>query len=66
MKADQAAMAVDSRVQRSDVAVADQRLGVAPDKVEVELIEQAHAAIATAHAQDRVNGRVSEGIVQIL
>jgi hypothetical protein len=52
-------------MQRGDVAVADQRLGVARSG-RSRAVEQAHAAVAAAHAQDGVDGRIGKGIVQVL
>lgn len=66
MEGQQPGMPVDRRMQRGDVAVADQRLGVAPDQFKVELVKQAHAAVAPTHAQDGVHGRIGKRCMQVL
>ncbi|MNE31311.1 hypothetical protein D3C80_1248710 [compost metagenome] len=66
MKGNQPGLAVDGRVQRGDVAVADQRLGITPNELKIEPIEQTHAAVPPAHAHNRIDGWIGEGIVKVL
>lgn len=52
-------------MQGVDIAVAHQRLGMATDQLEVDLVQQAHAAVTAAHTQDSVDVRGAERIVQV-
>ena len=55
----------DRGVQRSDVRVAEQRTRSPAERIVVEMGEQAHRAVASAHAQDRVHGVVSKRGIQV-
>ena len=64
MERDHAHLLVDGRVQRRDVRIAQQYLGVGPDDVEVHQVQHPRHAVAAAHAHHRVHAIVGEHTVQ--
>jgi len=65
MEGDERGTLPDGRVQRGDVGVSDERLGVALPRLKVDAVENAHRAVSAANAPDPVNGFVGSESVQI-
>ena len=66
VEGDEPGVTADRQMQRGDVAVADKRLGVAAQQIEVDPVQQARRAVATAQTDDRVNFRVGERGMQVI
>ncbi|MNH34498.1 hypothetical protein D3C79_950990 [compost metagenome] len=66
MKGHEAGITTDRQMQRSDVAVADERLGVVTQQIKIDAVEQPGRAITTAQADDRIHLAVGERCMQIV
>jgi hypothetical protein len=66
METDQARARVEHQVQQGDVAVADDRFGVGPDRVEVDQVEVPEYCLATVVRDDRTHLGVTQQTVELL
>ncbi|MNF97220.1 hypothetical protein D3C84_800400 [compost metagenome] len=65
MKGHEACITADRQVQRGDVAVADERFGVAAQQVEVDAIKQSWRSVTATKTDDRIDLAVGECGVQV-
>ena len=66
MEGHETRIAADRQVQRGDVAVADEWLGVVAQQLEIDAIEQTRRTVAAAQANDRIDFGVGERGMQVI
>ncbi|MNV71342.1 hypothetical protein D3C71_1643550 [compost metagenome] len=66
MERHEAGITTDRQMQRSDVAVADERLGVVAQQFEINAIKQPRRTVSPTQANDGVDFVIGERRVQVI
>ncbi|MNN73780.1 hypothetical protein D3C81_1899290 [compost metagenome] len=66
MEGHETRVAADRQVQRGDIAIANEWLGILAQQLEIDAIQQPRGTVSAAQANNRIDLRVHERGVQVV